>query len=123
MVGLQSFSLTVIAGWQENQQEAHITNYLHQGDLPASVTLSGDIAVDTEAMGLSNKRDRLCLVQLSDGGGDAHLVQFAPGVYNAPNLVKLLTDPARVKLFHFARFDLSIMRHYLGVRTAPVYCT
>ena len=85
--------------------------------------LNGDIAVDTEAMGLNNKRDRLCLVQLSDGNGDAHLVQFAPGVYNAPNLVKLLTDPTRVKIFHFARFDLSIMRHYLGVRTAPVYCT
>lgn len=74
-------------------------------------------------MGLNNKRDRLCLVQLSDGGGDAHLVQFAPGAYKAPNLVKLLTDPARVKLFHFARFDLAIMRHYLGVRLSNVYCT
>ena len=91
--------------------------------MPADLVLNGDIAVDTEAMGLNNKRDRLCLVQLSDGNGDAHLVQFAPGVYNAPNLVKLLTDPTRVKIFHFARFDLSIMRHYLGVRTAPVYCT
>lgn len=85
--------------------------------------LNGDIAVDTEAMGLNNKRDRLCLVQLSDGNGDAHLVQFAPGKYDAPNLVKLLSDPKRVKIFHFARFDLSIMRYYLGVRTAPVYCT
>ena len=91
--------------------------------MPSNLVLNGDIAVDTEAMGLNNKRDRLCLVQLSDGNGDAHLVQFAPGSYNAPNLVKLLTDPARVKIFHFARFDLSIMRHYLGVRTAPVYCT
>ena len=85
-------------------------------------------------MGLNNKRDRLCLVQLSDGNGDAHLVKFdgatrssseavAHSYYNAPNLIKLLTDPSRVKIFHFARFDLSIMRHYLGVRTNPVYCT
>lgn len=104
-------------------KEHTITNYLHKGDLPADVKLSGDIAVDTEAMGLNNKRDRLCLVQLSDGNGDAHLVQFAQGNYNAPNLVKLLTDSARTKIFHFARFDLSIMRHYLGVRVSPVYCT
>jgi len=96
---------------------------VHKGDLPFDLALKGDIAVDTEAMGLNNKRDRLCLVQLSDGNGDAHLVKFEPGIYNAPNLVRLLSDPARVKIFHFARFDLSIMRHYLGVWTAPVYCT
>lgn len=100
-----------------------ITNYLHQNDLPANVTFTGDIAVDTEAMGLNNKRDRLCVVQLSDGNGDVHLVQFAVGQYNAPNLSKLLTDPARVKIFHFARFDISIMKQYLGVLTAPIYCT
>lgn len=88
-----------------------------------SVTFNGDIAVDTEAMGLNNQRDRLCLVQLSDGGGDEHLVQFLPGQYNAPNLCKLLADPARVKLFHFARFDVAILQHYLGVVTAPIYCT
>jgi ribonuclease D len=74
-------------------------------------------------MGLNNLRDRLCLVQLSDGNGDEHLVQFLPGQYNAPNLCKLLTDPARVKLFHFGRFDIAIMQHYLGVTTAPIYCT
>ncbi len=91
--------------------------------MPASVTFEGDIAVDTEAMGLNNWRDRLCLVQLSDGKGDEHLVQFLPGQYNAPNLAKLLTDPARVKLFHFARFDVAILQHYLGVTTAPIYCT
>jgi ribonuclease D len=91
--------------------------------LPANVTFNGDIAVDTEAMGLNNKRDRLCLVQLSDGKGDAHLVQFERGVYKAPNLVKLLTDPKRTKIFHFARFDLGIIREYLGLRLAPVYCT
>lgn len=96
---------------------------MHLGDLPADVKFNGDIAVDTEAMGLNNKRDRLCLVQLSDGQGDVHLVKFEWGVYNAPNLVALLSDSNRVKLFHFARFDLSIMRHYLGVRIAPVYCT
>jgi ribonuclease D len=96
---------------------------LHIGDLPASVMFDGDIAVDTEAMGLNNQRDRLCLVQLSDGKGDEHLVQFLPGQYNAPNLVKLLSDPTRVKLFHFARFDVAILQHYLGVVTAPIYCT
>lgn len=85
--------------------------------------LKGDIAVDTEAMGLNNKRDRLCLVQVSDGNGDAHLVQFEKGVYNAPNLTKLLTDPKRTKIFHFARFDLAIIREYLGIRVMPVYCT
>lgn len=78
-------------------------------------------------MGLNNKRDRLCVVQLSDGNGDAHLVKFSSGLktgeYNAPNLVKLLTDETRTKIFHFARFDLSIMRLYLGIRINPVYCT
>lgn len=93
------------------------------GDLPGSVTFQGDIAVDTEAMGLNNQRDRLCVVQLSDGRGDEHLVQFRPGEYNAPNLCKLLADPTRVKLFHFARFDVAILRHYLGVNVAPIYCT
>lgn len=74
-------------------------------------------------MGLNNHRDRLCLVQLSDGKGDAHLVQFARGEYNAPNLKALLTDPERVKLFHFARFDVAILRAYLGILVQPVYCT
>jgi ribonuclease D len=100
---------------------------VHNGDLPADLVFNGDIAVDTEAMGLNNKRDRLCVVQLSDGNGDAHLVKFASGLvageYNAPNLIKLLTDETRTKIFHFARFDLSIMRLYLGIRINPVYCT
>lgn len=74
-------------------------------------------------MGLNNKRDRLCVVQLSDGNGDAHLVQFAAGQYHAPVLSALLADTARTKIFHFARFDLAIIRHYLGVRVQPVYCT
>ncbi len=91
--------------------------------MPADVTFDGDLAVDTEAMGLNNKRDRLCLVQLSDGKGDAHLVKFEKDSYDAPNLIKLLTDNSRTKIFHFARFDLSIMKEYLGVRIEPVYCT
>ena len=74
-------------------------------------------------MGLNNKRDRLCLVQLSNGNGDAHLVQFLPGSYAAPNLKKLVTRPDTVKLFHFARFDVSIMQHYLGVLVQNIYCT
>lgn len=74
-------------------------------------------------MGLNNLRDRLCLIQLSDGQGDEHLVQFKAGEYDAPNLKKLLTDKSRVKLFHFARFDVAIIKHYLGVDTTPIYCT
>lgn len=97
--------------------------YLHQGDLPASVKFDGDVAVDSEAMGLVNWRDRLCLIQISDGKGDEHLVQFAPGKYDAPNLKKILTDKKRVKLFHFARFDLAIIQHYMGVSASPVFCT
>jgi ribonuclease D len=100
-----------------------MTNYLHRGDLPADVTFDGDLAVDSEAMGLMPGRDRLCVVQLSDGKGDAHLVQFTAGQYSAPNLQKLLADPKRTKIFHFARFDLAIIHRYLGVWCEPVYCT
>jgi ribonuclease D len=96
---------------------------VYKGDLPSNLVFKGDLAIDTEAMGLNNKRDRLCVVQISDGNGDAHLVQFVRGEYNAPNLVRLLSDPARVKIFHFARFDLSIMREYLGIRLSNIYCT
>jgi len=93
--------------------------------LPDGLQLrEGPIAVDTEAMGLWPGRDRLCLVQLSDGRGDEHLVRFSPGSdYAAPNLKALLGDPGRVKIYHFARFDLAIMRAYLNVMAAPVYCT
>lgn len=100
-----------------------MTNYLHKHDLPDDVTFEGDLAVDTEAMGLNNKRDRLCVVQLSDGNGDAHLVQLFKDKYDAPNLKKLLSDPARTKMFHFARFDVAIIKEYLNVDIAPVYCT
>lgn len=99
--------------------------YFHEEDLP-STDLFGDgpVAIDTEAMGLHPGRDRLCLVQLSDGNEDEHLVRFSPGSdYTAPNLKALVGDPARLKLFHFARFDIAIMKHYLGVMAAPLYCT
>ena len=100
-----------------------MANHVHQGDLPEGLSFGESVAVDTETMGLDPRRDRLCLVQLSAGDGDAHIVQFAPGVYDAPRLRALLTDPAVTKLFHFARFDLAMMRHHMGIRCAPVYCT
>jgi ribonuclease D len=96
---------------------------LHRGDLPAGLRLGGTVAIDTETMGLSPGRDRLCLVQLSAGDGSAHLVQMPAGATDAPNLKALLADPAVTKLFHFARFDLAVLRHTLGVMAAPVYCT
>ena len=98
--------------------------HLHEEDLPGDVFAPGPIAVDTETMGLITPRDRLCVVQLSDGQGDEHLVRFSPGSdYAAPNLKVVLADPARVKLFHFARFDLAAIEHYLGVTATPVFCT
>lgn len=96
---------------------------LHHGDLPADLRFTGSVAVDTETMGLNPARDRLCVVQLSAGDGTGHLVQFAPGPYEAPNLVRLLADPAVTKLFHFARFDIATLRAHLGVDCRPVYCT
>ncbi|RHW16733.1 ribonuclease D [Sphingomonas gilva] len=98
--------------------------YFHEEDLPAGVLAPGPIAVDTETMGLLTPRDRLCVVQLSDGGDDEHLVRFNPGSdYAAPNLKAVLADPARLKLYHFARFDIAAIQYYLGVVAAPVYCT
>jgi len=99
--------------------------YFHEEDLPADVGFAdGPIAVDTEAMGLLPGRDRLCMVQLSDGGGDEHLVRFGPASdYAAPILRALLGDPDRLKIYHFARFDVAILRAYLGIMAAPVYCT
>jgi ribonuclease D len=98
--------------------------HLHEEDLPEGVLGPGAIAVDTETMGLQVGRDRLCLVQISDGSGDEHLVRFAAGSrYDAPVLKAALADPGRLKLYHFARFDLASIRAYLGVMAAPVYCT
>ena len=96
---------------------------LHKGDLPDGLDLGPLIAIDTETLGLNPFRDRLCLAQLSAGDGVCHAVQFAAGEFAAPNLKKLLADPARTKLFHFARFDVAMFRRYLGVVCAPIYCT
>jgi len=97
--------------------------HLHRGDLPSGLIWGNAVAVDTETMGLHPGRDRLCLVQLSAGDGVCHLVQIAPRQTEAPRLTALLTDPKVLKLFHFARFDLGILKHALGVGVAPVYCT
>ena len=97
---------------------------LYQNDLPDGLDLGSVIAVDTETLGLNLVRDRLCLVQLSAGDGIAHLVQWTTGdAYDAPNLKAILADPARLKLFHFARFDVAVLRRDLGIVAAPIYCT
>ena len=101
-----------------------MTIYFHEEDLPDDVLAAGPVAVDTETMGLHPGRDRLCLVQISDGSGDEHLVRFNPGSdYSAPKLKAVLADPGRIKLYHFARFDLASIHAYLGVMAAPVFCT
>ncbi len=98
--------------------------FFHEEDLPQGVLGPGPVAVDTETMGLQLARDRLCVVQISDGSGDEHLVRFRAGSpYDAPNLKSVLADPQRLKLYHFARFDLASIHAYLGVIAAPVYCT
>lgn len=98
--------------------------YFHEEDLPEGVLAPGPVAVDTETMGLITPRDRLCVVQISDGKGDEHLIRFGVNsTYDAPNLKAVLADPERVKLYHYARFDLAAIQHYLGVTAAPVFCT
>ena len=96
---------------------------LHKGDLPAGLTFGASVAVDTETMGLNPERDQLCVVQLSAGDGNAHVVQLDRGTYNAPNLRALMANQDVLKIFHFARFDVAMIQRYLGVVTAPVYCT
>lgn len=96
---------------------------LHKGDLDANVKFTGAVAIDTETLGLNPHRDRLCLVQLSSGDGNAHLVQIAAGQTEAPNLVKLLEDQSVTKIFHFARFDVAVLKKYLNAEVAPAYCT
>ncbi len=101
-----------------------MVNHLHINDLPPGLTFGDCIAIDSEAMGLHPHRDRLCLVQMSRGDGDCHMVHFPPpGDYAAPNLRALLADLSVLKLFHFARFDLAVIEHYLEVTCEPVYCT
>ena len=100
-----------------------MTARLHRGDLPADIDLGPIVAVDTETLGLDVRRDRLCVVQLSRGDGSTEVVQIGAGQKRAPNLEKLLADPAVVKLFHFARFDLGVLANAFGIMPAPVYCT
>ncbi len=100
-----------------------MTNHLHQGDIPDDLELGPIVAIDSETMGLIPSRDRLCVVQLSSGDGNAHLVQIAQDQTAAPNLCKMLANPEQLKLFHFGRFDIADMENRFGVRTSPVYCT
>ncbi len=100
-----------------------MTIYLHKGDLPDDVSFSSSVAVDSETMGLNPHRDQLCLVQLSAGDGDAHLVQLDRKTYDAPNLKNLMQDESIEKIFHFARFDVAVFEKYLSVVTRPIYCT
>lgn len=100
-----------------------MANHLYKGDLPDRLDLGPVVAIDSETMGLIPGRDRLCVVQLSAGDGDAHLVQIAPDQETAPNLVRMLADPHCLKLFHFGRFDIAVLLHRFEVLTAPVYCT
>ncbi len=100
-----------------------MTIHFHRDDLPDGITFGNRVAVDTETMGLIPGRDRLCLVQLSAGDGNAHLVQIRQGARKADNLKALMADPAVVKIFHFARFDIAALKNGLGVDTAPVFCT
>lgn len=102
---------------------ADTTLRLHKGDLPAGLKFPRGVAIDTETLGLNPHRDRLCLVQLSSGDGMAHLVQFDGDNYAAPRLKALLKDSKVLKIFHFARFDVAVLEKYLGVETAPIYCT
>lgn len=100
-----------------------MTIYLYENDLPEGLEFPNGVAIDSETMGLNPIRDRLCLIQLSSGDGNAHLVQFKDPTYNAPNLKKLLADPTIDKIFHFARFDIAAVMAYLNVECYPVYCT
>ncbi len=97
--------------------------HVHKGDLPDGLTFPNGVAVDSETLGLKPHRDRLCVVQLSGGDNVAHLVQLARDAYDAPNLSALMADEAVTKIFHFARFDVAVLKHYLGVVTQPIFCT
>lgn len=100
-----------------------MTIHFHEGDLPNGLDLGPEVAIDSETMGLRFRRDPLCVVQLSAGDGDAHVVRLGRPGYDCPNLKRLLTDPAVLKLFHFGRFDIAMFQLHLGVETRPVYCT
>ena len=112
-----------INGGEVKEQEAAMTIRLHKGDLPDLSRYGREVAIDTETMGLDPRRDRLCVVQLSPGDGSADVVQIPADLKSAPNLEKLFADPAVTKIFHYARFDMAVLRHRFGVVTGPVYCT
>jgi ribonuclease D len=110
-----------IASWEK--AACPMTISVHLNDLPTDIDFGNAVAIDTETLGLNPHRDRLCVVQLSAGDGNAHLVQFEKGCYEAPNLKALLENPGVLKIFHFGRFDVAVLKHYLGVTASPVYCT
>ena len=97
--------------------------HFHEGDLPAGVDFGRIAAIDSETLGLNPLRDGLCLAQISGGDGHVHIVRFNRKTYSAPNFVRLLEDPETIKLFHYARFDVGVFRHYLGAKTTPIWCT
>jgi ribonuclease D len=100
-----------------------LTIHFYHDDIPPNLDFGDSIAIDTETQGLILHRDRLCLIQLSAGDGDAHLVQFKPNEYNAPNLKRILSNPKSIKIFHFARFDIASIQAYLGISCSPIFCT
>ena len=100
-----------------------MTITMYKGDLPKNLDFGDSVAIDTETLGLIPERDPLCLIQLSSGDGKAHLLQFDRSNYDAPNLKKILSDPNCEKIFHFARFDVAVIKHYLDIDCAPIYCT
>ena len=100
-----------------------MTNYFHKGDLPFEVCIKDSVAVDSETLGLNNFRDKLCVIQLSTGDGNAHIIQLDRSNYEAPNLVRIFEDSSILKIFHFARFDVSVIKLYLGCNTNSIYCT
>jgi ribonuclease D len=117
-------AIRVLRFGRDEEFSPAVTNHLHEGDLPDGVLAgAAAVAVDSETMGLVLGRDPLCVVQLSAGDGDAHVVRLRRPAYDAPNLKRLLTDPAVLKIFHFGRFDIAMFQLHLGVVTAPVYCT
>jgi ribonuclease D len=116
-------ALGIATGARCRDEQTVMATFLHHGDLPDGLSFGDSVAVDSEAMGLKFGRDDLTVVQLSAGDGDAHLVQLRRPAYDAPNLKRLLADPAVTKIFHFGRFDIAMFVLHLGVVTAPVYCT
>lgn len=116
------FNINLISNFLQNMTEKK-KSFFYENDLPDGLDLGNEIAIDTEAMGLNNFRDRLCLVQISSGDGTSHLIRFQPNKYNAPNLKKLLKNNKILKIMHFARFDMAILQKYLGVKLKNVYCT